>query len=282
MPNCTVKSNGTISVSGGGGPLTTSGISAAGTISIPTWISYTPTPYTQNAGTTADPFASNTTLQNDFTTAAGLTGVSNITCGTMTWTGTGSNPGNNNCNGNNSLPNGGSCVSGSGVVCTMYPGNYGTWNVPQGGPFTFNMQPGLYLFSGAINLTQNTTTNGTGVTIITAGSFTGSNTFIFNVSAPTPTQVASTGGIDAIALAGNSTSGITLSGSVAFNVAGVVYFPKGPFNASGSSCDGGTSYCSGSVACLEIVASSITLTGDANFNSTCTSYNTESVARVTQ
>jgi hypothetical protein len=282
MPNCTVRSNGTISVSGGGGPLTTGGIYAGGTISIPTWITYTPTPYNQDDGTIPDPHATNTSLQNQMTTAAGLTGVSSISCGTVGGVnGTaGQYTGNNNCNGTNTLPNGGSCVTGSGVVCTMYPGNYGTWNVPQGGPYTFNMQPGLYLFSGAVTLTNNTTTNGSGVTIITAGAFQGENTFVFNVTAPTPAQATSNGGVAGIVLAGSSGSGITLSGSVAFNVGGVVYFPNGPFNASGSSCDSGASYCSGAVTCLEIIASSIELSGNANFNSNCSSLGATSFTSV--
>jgi hypothetical protein len=274
MPNCTVRSNGTISVTGGGGPLTTGGIYAGGTISIAGGIIYTPDPYNQDDGIIPDPYASDTRLQNEMTTAAGLTGVSNIACGTVQGVnGTaGQYTGGNNCNGTNVLPNGGSCVTGSGVVCTMYPGNYGTWSVPQGGPYTFNLQPGLYLFSGAITLTENTTTNGTGgVTIITAGAFQGENTFVFNVTAPTPAQVTSKGGVAGIVLAGSSSSGITLSGSVAFNEEGVVYFPNGPFNASGSSCASGSGYCNGSVTCLEIIASSIELSGNANFSSNCNS-----------
>jgi hypothetical protein len=275
MPNCTVRSNGTISVTGGGGPLTTAGFFAGGAINIQSWIDPVGTQY-PNDGTIIDPYANNTTLQNALTTAAGLTGVSGISCGTTGGVnGTaGQYTGNNNCNGTNTLPNGGTCVTGSGVTCTMYPGNYSTWNVPSGGPYTFNLQPGLYSFSGNINLTQNTTTNTTGgVTIVTAGSFTGTNSFNFNVTAPTPSQVASTGGIAGIALASSSSTTATISGNAAFNVAGVAYFPNATFNASGASCNS-SSPCFGnnSTACLEIIAASIETTGNSNFNSNCTSY----------
>lgn len=273
MPNCTVRSNGTIEVHGGGGPLTTAGFFAGGAVSIDTWISSTGT-QNSNDGTIPDPYANNTTLQNDLTTAANLSGVTGISCGTTGGVlGTaGQYTGNNNCNGSNTLPNGGTCVTGSGVTCTMYPGNYSTWNVPSGGPYTFNLQPGLYLFSGAINLTNSTTTNGSGVTIITAGSFTGSNSFNFNVTAPTPSQASSTGGVAGIALASSSSTTATISGNAAFNISGVAYFPNAEFNASGASCNS-SSPCFGtnSTACLEIIATSILTTGNSNFNSNCSS-----------
>src|ERR1700722_14110460 len=182
MPGCSMRSNGTITFTGGGN-LQTAGFFApsnpnfcsspttGGSVCIQTWITTTGTQY-NNAGTISDPFASDTALQNALTATANLTGVSDISCGTTggvygtagQWTG------NNNCNGTNTLPNGGTCVTGSGVTCTMYPGNYGSWYVPSGGPYTFNLQPGLYQFNGDITLTQNTTTNATGgVTILTAG-----------------------------------------------------------------------------------------------------------------
>lgn len=283
MPNCGVRSNGTVDVHGGGGPLTTAGIYAGGAVNIDTWITTTGGQY-PNSGTIPDPYASNTALQNLFTSTAALTGVTNISCGTTGGVvGTaGQYTGDNNCNGTNTLPNGGTCVTGGGVTCTMKPGNYGAWLVPQGGPYTFNLQPGLYLFNGPILLSQNTTTNGTAVTIITVGgtysgtaySFTGSNSFNFNVTAPTPSDVLNTGGIAGIVLASNSSTTVTISGNAAFNIEGVAYFPNAIFDASGSSCNS-SSPCFGTnngTACLEIIASSIKTTGNSNFNSNCTAY----------
>src|SRR6185503_13308305 len=99
-----------------------------------------------------------------------------------------------------------------------------------------NLRPGLYQFHGAISLTQSTTTSGSAVTIITSGAFTGSNTFNFNITAPTVAEAinASPNSIPGVALAGSSTTTTALSGSVAFDVQGVVYFPNALFDSSGS------------------------------------------------
>jgi hypothetical protein len=275
MPNCTMVSNGTITFSGSG-TLNTAGIFAGGAISIPNWFTVTGTQYPNN-GTIQDPYANDAALQKALTTASGLTGVTNIACGSVGGVnGTaGQYTGNNNCNGTNTLPNGGTCVTGSGVTCTMYPGNYGSWVVTSGGPYTFNLQPGLYLFNGPITLTQNTTTNGSAVTIITSGAFTGSNTFNFYVTAPTVAQAssASPNSIPGVALAGNSTSQTTVSGAVNFVIDGVIYFPKAIFNASGSTSGSSSSPGMGSTsgACMEIIASSIYTAGYSNYNSNCSS-----------
>jgi hypothetical protein len=274
MPNCTVRSNGTVDVHGGGGPLSTLGIFANGAVNIDTWITTTGGEFS-NSGTIADPYANDTALQNALTAAAALTGQTDVVCGSVQGVlGTaGQYTGGNNCNGTNTLPHGGTCVTNGGPTCTMYPGNYGAFTV-SGGPNVFNLNPGLYVFSGNIALTANTTVNATGgVTIITAGSFTGQNSFNFNVTAPTPTQAANTGGIAAIALASKTTTTATISGNAAFNIAGVAYFPNAIFDASGSSCNS-SSPCFGtnSTACLEIIASSIKTTGNSNFNSNCTSF----------
>jgi Flp pilus assembly protein TadG len=271
MPNCTIVSNGSITVTGGGS-LTTGGIYYVGSDGIQSWITTTPTPI-HEAKVIPDPYAGNTALQNALTSASSLTGQTNIACGSVQGSGpAGQNTGSNNCNGTNTLPHGGTCVTNSstGVTCTLYPGTYGSFII-SGGPYTFNFQPGLYEFSGAVSLADNSTSNGSGVTIITAGAFTGSNTFNFNLTAPTSAQASSTGtgGIAGVVLATSSTSGVTLSGSVAFDVTGVVYSPNGPFNASGSS--GNPPIGSASVSCLEIIATTIELTGASYFNSNCSS-----------
>jgi hypothetical protein len=279
MPGCTVRSNGTVDVHGGGGPLTTGGIYAGGLINIDSWIATTGGQY-PNDGVITDPYAGNTGLKTALTNAAALTGVTSVSCGTTGGVlgSAGQYTGNNNCNGTNTLPNGGTCATASGVTCTMNPGNYGSWIVPSGGPYTFNLQPGLYLFNGPVILTQNTTTNGSGVTIIVTGgtynstaySFAGENSFNFNVTAPTPTQVSNTGGVAGIALATTSSTTAVISGNAAFNVTGVAYFPNAIFDASGSSCNSSAPcFGSNSTTCLEIIASSIKLNGNSNFASTC-------------
>jgi Putative Flp pilus-assembly TadE/G-like len=270
MPTCTLRSNGTVSVHGGGS-LSEAGIYAGGAIAIDSWIPSTG--QNPNAGTITDPYLADTALQTALTNTAALTGVGNIACGSMQGVlGTaGQYTGNNNCNGTNALPNGGSCTGSGSVTCTLHPGNYGSFIVSSGGPYTFNFQPGLYQFNGPVTLTQNTTTNATsGVTIIVSGQFTGSNTFNFNLTAPTPSQASSTGGIAGIALAGSSASTTTLSGSVNFNVNGVVYFPNALFDASGSYSN--PSVGQSSTTCLEIIASSIKMAGYSDLVSNCQSF----------
>jgi hypothetical protein len=265
MPNCTMRSNGTITFSGAG-TLTTAGFYAGGAISIPGWFTVTGSEFPSD-GTIPDPYASNSALQSALTTAGGLTGVTNISCGST----------GNNCfgTGTNVLSNGGSCTGSSAITCTMYPGNYGSWTISSGGPYTFNLQPGLYLFNGPISLTQNSTTNGSAVTIVSSGAFTGSNTFNFYVTAPTVAQaaLASPRSIPGVALAGSSTTRTAVSGSVNFVVAGAIYFPNAIFDASGSTSGSASSPGMGSTAgaCMEIIASSIYTSGYSDYNSNCTS-----------
>jgi len=211
-------------------------------------------------GTISDPYASNTTLQNDLTTASGLSGASSISCS------------NESCTG---LSNGSTCSGSSGVTCTLQPGNYGGLSVTGGGPFTFNFQPGLYLFKGAVSMISATTTiNGTGgVTIIAAGGFEFENQPTVNVTAPTPSQVASNGGVAGIALASQTTTTVTVSGSDEYNVIGVTYFPNATFDASGSNAVGGNPVLgSSSSICTEIIAASIELNGATDFAGGCSSY----------
>jgi Flp pilus assembly protein TadG len=272
MPNCTVRSNGTVDVHGGGGPLLTAGIYAGGAIDVDSWIATTGGQYA-NDGVVTDPYLSSSVLQAALTQAANLTSVANIACGSVGGIpGTsGQYTGNNNCNGSNTLPNGGVCATSNGVTCTLYPGNYGSFSI-SGGPYTFNFEPGLYLFKGNISLTNSSTSNGSGVTIVTAGSFTGQNSFNFNITAPTLAQASSSGGVAGVALASSSTTTATISGNAAFNIAGVAYFPNAIFDASGSSCNS-SSPCFGnsSTACLEIIAQSIKLSGNSDFGSNCSS-----------
>lgn len=252
MPNCTMRSNGTITVTGGGN-LSTAGIYAAGTIAIDTWIPTTGSKVSP-AGTIADPYASNTALQNALTSAAALTGVSNVSC--------------NNSGCSPALPNGSSCSkSGSSYSCTLYPGNYGGISFGSG-PGTITFSPGLFLIKGNVSFSGNMTVAGSNVTIVTTGSFTGQNTFNFTASAPSSTAAASTGGIAGVVLAGSTTSNVTVSGSDNVSITGIIYFPNALFDASGSSGLGISA-----INCLEIVAASIKVSGSSYFNSSCSSVN---------
>ena len=134
MPNCTIRSNGTISVIGGGS-LSTGGIYAGGAISIQPGITITGTQHPSD-GTISDPYRTNTTLQTALTNAASASG-SNITCGNESCGLPGSSGG---------TYNGSYCTGqgGSGPVnCYLRPGNYGSLGTGGGGPFNFNFAAGL-------------------------------------------------------------------------------------------------------------------------------------------
>jgi len=264
---CSVRSNANITETGSG-YWDTEGIYAAGTVSLPSYFgpSYVvdnngnPIAPQSNAGTISDPYASNQTLQQAFVNAAQPTDPSsNVTCPNPNSTSQNPTP----C----SVPSNGSyCTSGTGSgTCTLVPGNYGSFNVTSGGLYTFNLQPGMYYFNGNINLTNDTETNGNGVTIITTGTFTGANSFYFNVNAPTPAQVSSTGGIAGIALAGTTTGAITVSGDPHVQIGGVMYFPNASFSGSGSTSATG----SASENCFELIAGSITLSGYSGYAGDC-------------
>ncbi len=272
---CSVRSNADIVETGSGG-WNTEGIIAAGTVTIPFWVSNTDnkgatlTPH-PNAGTIPDALATNPALNAAFTAAAQSTGsqiaCSNQHCGLPEGAGNGTFNGSY-CNG-----------QGTGsVTCTLQPGSYGSFEVTGGGPYTFNLQPGMYYFNGNIDLTNYTTTNGSAVTIVTTGTFNGANTFNFNLSAPDATQAANTGGIAGIALAGNTahpitsstvnacntTSVIAVCGNPQVHITGVVYFPNGTFSGQGSTT-------ASSSSCFELFAGSVSLSGDSGYSGTCPS-----------
>ncbi|MDE2005754.1 MAG: hypothetical protein KGI51_04240 [Rhodospirillales bacterium] len=261
---CSVRSNAGLTETGSGA-WNTQGIYAAGSVSIPFWVSdknnagAAANP-TANAGTIPDPYGSDTALQTALSNVASTSGssiaCSNQHCGLAEGTPDGSY-------------NGSYCVGqGSGTVnCTLQPGNYGSFNVTSGGPYYFTLKPGLYNFNGNINLTNYTVTNGSAVTILTSGTFNGANTFNFTVTAPTATDVKSTGGVAGIALAGTTSGAVTVSGNPQVSITGVMYFPNATFTGAGSTTVASSS-------CFELLAASISLSGDSGYSGTCESYGT--------
>ena len=158
------------------------------------------------------------------------------------------------------------------VTCYLKPGNYGGFNVSSGGPYIFNYAAGGYVFNGNISLTNNTTHNGSGVTVFTTGTFTGSNTFNYNLTAPSTTVNPGNAGpwqMAGVVLAGTTSGTITLSGNPQFLVTGVVYFPNASFSSQGSNGLGASG-----TSCLEIIVNNITLSGSTYLNSTCSGLNT--------
>jgi len=187
-----------------------------------------------------------------------------------------------------SLLNGTYCTGqgGGSVTCYLYPGNYGGFNVSSGGPYTFNWEPGGFVFNGNVSLTNNTTSNNAvssgGETIFVTGQFNGANTFNFNLTAPGSTTNPGSSGpwtIAGVVLAGSGsdtgtyggngfTPVATLSGNPQFLVTGVVYFPNGTFQSQGSNGLG-----SSSTSCFELIAGNIVVSGATFLNSSCGSLN---------
>jgi Flp pilus assembly protein TadG len=301
-PSCTLVSNSSFNDSGGSS-FSVAGIYAVGQIAyngypaltLPCWATINGTssnngcnPWPSSgllqsntyvhgaASAITDPYASNTAMQAAMTNAGSTTG-SSITCYNQ-WCyygpqGTGPTTQFPSTSGR--AVNGSYC-SGQGtgsVTCYLQPGNYGSFSVTSGGPYYFNYAAGGYVFNGTMSLTNNTTHNGTGVTIFTTGTFTGSNTFNYNLIAPSTTVMPSpsTGGpwqIAGVVLAGSTTGTVSLSGNPQFLVTGVVYFPNATFNSQGSNGLGASG-----MSCLEIIVDNITLSGATYLNSSCSGLN---------
>ncbi len=290
-PGCTLVSNSSFNDTGGSS-FSVAGIYAVGTvaaslypsITIPCWATINnsssnngcnPWPssgllqsnsYVHGGSSVlTDPYASNTAMQAAVANASSTSGpsiaCSNQQCGLPATSG--------------STYNGSYCSGqGSGsVTCYLKPGNYGSFTVGSGGPYYFNYAAGGYVFNGNISLTNNTTHNGTGVTIFTTGTFNGSNTFNYNLTAPGTTVMPSpsTAGpwqIAGVVLAGSTSGTVTLSGNPQFLVTGVVYFPNATFSSQGSNGLGASG-----TSCLEIIVKNITLSGASYLNSTCSGVN---------
>ncbi|MGA3398563.1 MAG: hypothetical protein ABSC95_05030 [Acetobacteraceae bacterium] len=245
-PTCTIRSDQGISMSGSA-DVTTAGLYAGGTISTSGSIMIVGPEY-QTAGQIADPYISDTTLQNALTTANSATG-SSITCS-----------GSSSCTG----PTGwGSCSAGR---CTVNPGTYSGLSVSGSTNFVFN--PGLYTINGNISFSGSTNISGSGVTILmgkgSGNTFTTSGSTIVSLSAAT-TASATGGAIPGILIASQSTGGSSFSGSSGLGFTGVIYYPNGPLSISGSAA-------SGSATCAEVVAYTITLSGSADLASSCSTY----------
>jgi hypothetical protein len=288
-PSCTLVSNSSFNDSGGSS-FSVAGIYAVGqvaysgypNITIPCWATINgsssnngcnpwpssglmqsnPSVFGKSSVLT-DPYATNAAMQDAIKYASSTSGpsisCSNQQCGLPATSGSTYN---------------GSYCSGQGtgsVTCYLKPGNYGSFTVGSGGPYYFNYAAGGYVFNGTISLTNNTTHNGTGVTIFTTGTFTGSNTFNYNLTAPGTTVDPGSAGpwqIAGVVLAGTTTGTVTLSGNPQFLVTGVVYFPNATFSSQGSNGLGASS-----TSCFELIVNNIILSGATYLNSNCSGVN---------
>lgn len=234
-PNCSLRSNAGITLSGSGS-LNTNGIYAAGSISIPFWVSVTGTEYA-NDGTIADSYQTYAALQ---------TALNQLGSGGQALS----------VSGNNTVTVGGNPTGST----TIAPGTYSSFTT--GGYANVTLSPGLYVINGPISFSGNTTITGSGITIISNGTVTVGGSFTGNLSAP---DTSATGGAVPGVLMASTGSSVSFSGGFSFPYTGVLYFPNASVSMSGSTA-------LGSSGCAELMGGSLTLSGAATFSGNCSSY----------
>jgi Flp pilus assembly protein TadG len=156
--------------------------------------------------------------------------------------------------------------SGSGAAISVKsnstqsisPGTYSSWDV-QG---TLNLSPGTYYVNGGISAGAQSTINGIGVTILTSGSVSTTGGASLAFSAPLKNASA---GIPGVLIAGNGAGTMTFLGNSTSPITGLIYFPNAALKFGGTSS-------AGSDACVEVVASTVTLVGTSNVAANCSSY----------
>lgn len=157
-------------------------------------------------------------------------------------------------------PGAGSAVNnGSNTTLVLSPGTYSSWSISG----TVTLTPGIYYVNGTINVGSQAQISGTGVTIIASGplSVTGQGQITLSAAA----FDATSGAIPGVAFADNSTSPSSMAGGSAATVTGAVYYPNGDLSFAGGSSLGKN--------CLEVVAKSISLTGNSSMSSAgCSGY----------
>jgi hypothetical protein len=239
LSGCTIRSDGGIQV-GGSTTITAPDLYAAGVITQQGSSIINGTLH-ERAGQIPDPYASATSFQNT------LTGVDTATATPL------------------------SCQN----ACTVSPGTYSGIDLQSGTKMT--LQPGLYKIKGNISLTGQSELRGDGVTLL-MGRGTGS-TYSISIAggslvrlyAPTTTAAANTGGIAGIAFASLSAAQATFNGNSSIQFLGLIYYPNGTIDLTGTLDSGNTS---GS-ACTQIIASYVKLGGNATYTSNgCASYGT--------
>jgi len=136
-----------------------------------------------------------------------------------------------------------------------------------------NLSPGLYNFTDSISLGGGSTLIGSQVTVLLASGTTGSpktlsvaGSAIFVLTPATPSG-ATDGQIPGIVFASQSVGTSTLyTGNSTNPFIGVIYYPNGLVAYAGDSY-------TGSPGCGEVIAKTITVTGNATFDaSSCASY----------
>jgi Flp pilus assembly protein TadG len=142
---------------------------------------------------------------------------------------------------------------------TLSHGTYSGWSIKG----TVTLQPGIYYVNGNISLGAQASVSGSGVTIVTSGALSMTGGAALTVSAAT--SGSTSGAIPGVVFEGNSTSASSFGGNSSPSMTGVVYDPNADLTFGGTA-QGGTS------GCLEVIAKSVTLHGNASMASNCSAY----------
>jgi Flp pilus assembly protein TadG len=142
----------------------------------------------------------------------------------------------------------------------LTPGTYSSWDIKG----TLNLAAGTYYVNGAITVGSQAVINGTGVTIVTSGALSVTGGATLALSAPLKNAAV---GIQGVLLASNTATSMTLLGNSTNAMAGLIYLPNAALKF------GGTAGVSGS-ACLEVIASTVTLVGTSDVAANCSGYGT--------
>jgi Flp pilus assembly protein TadG len=253
MAGCTIRSDGGILV-GNNTTVVADAFYAGGTISGPTVGTLYP-----NSGQLLDPYSNATALQTALTATNNATPSSGISC-----TGSGCTGGSASCDSNG---------------CTVQPGTYSGLSVNGSKPVT--LAPGLYKINGNISIKSSSVVTGSGVTIL-MGAGPSNNPYslaigggsTFNITAAT-TAGATGGAIAGVALASLTSNSTTFNGSSSLPWTGLIYFPNGKLDLTGTVTNGAAS----SSGCAQAIGSYVILGGNTTLAiAGCTPYGTKTYA----
>jgi hypothetical protein len=127
------------------------------------------------------------------------------------------------------------------------------------------LSPGLYIVNGPVHFGNGSTVSASGVTIVSSGTLTLDGSVPLTWTAPT--SGSTSGGLPGVAYVSTTTGTTTLGGSGSLTITGVMYTPHSFMSISGAATYGATS-------CLEVVVSTITVSGSGALGGSCSSMGT--------
>jgi hypothetical protein len=264
-PGCIIRSNAGITFQGNvtveaagyyaGGTIITNGNAASVSGTLNPMSGQIADPYALSSapdGPSGPTYTFNKKLQDELTAANAATPTTDLSCN------------NSGCTGPTGLV---SCGSGGNKnVCTVRPGTYRNWSSTNGP--TVTLTAGKYIFTGSISLNGGTFTGSAVTILMAAGSSNSASTVggaVESLTAVTTANVGATGAIPGVVFASTTTGTVSFGGNATVPFSGLIYLPNGNLSFAGTPVDG-------SSGCAQVIAETITLSGDVKLASSCTSY----------